>query len=104
MALINITDAQFQDQIKEGIVLVDFWAPWCGPCRMVAPILEELNEEFGDQITIAKINVDDHPQTAAQYGIMSIPTLKLFKDGTEVGSYVGVRSKDELESLIREHL
>lgn len=104
MAITNVNDAVFKEAIQEGVVLVDFWAPWCGPCKMIAPILEELNGELGDKITIAKVNVDDNPETAGAYGIMSIPTLKLFKDGKEVGSAVGLRPLQELKALIQPHL
>ncbi|MDQ1910605.1 thioredoxin [Paenibacillus sp. GD4] len=104
MAITNVNDAVFKETIQEGVVLVDFWAPWCGPCKMIAPILEELNGELGDKITIAKVNVDDNPETAGAYGIMSIPTLKLFKDGKEVGSAVGLRPLQELKALIEPHL
>ncbi|TNJ63860.1 thioredoxin [Paenibacillus hemerocallicola] len=104
MAIVNTTDAVFQDTIKEGLVLVDFWAPWCGPCKIIAPILEELSGKVGDAVTIAKVNVDDNPESAGQYGIMSIPTLKIFKDGVDVATYVGVRPLAELEAAVRQHL
>ncbi|GAB2690805.1 thioredoxin [Paenibacillus thermoaerophilus] len=104
MAVIHTTDAEFQQTIKEGVVLVDFWAPWCGPCRMISPILDELSEKLGDAATIAKINVDENPETAGRFGVMSIPTLKLFKDGVEVNTLVGVRPLAELEAAVREHL
>jgi thioredoxin 1 len=105
MSLINITDSTFQETVQqEGVVLVDFWAPWCGPCKMIAPILEELSGKLGSQVTIAKVNVDDNPESAAKYGVMSIPTLKLFKNGEEKGTYVGVRPLAELEKLITEQL
>ena len=103
MAIVNVTDAKFQDTVKEGLVLVDFWAPWCGPCKMIAPILEQLSEKSGDALTIAKLNVDDNPQTAGQYGVMSIPTLKVFKDGADVGTYVGLRPLAELESIVAKY-
>lgn len=104
MAIVNVNDVQFKDTVKEGVVLVDFWAPWCGPCKMIAPVLEELNGKLGDAVTIAKVNVDDNPETAGNYGVMSIPTLKLFKDGVEVGSNVGFRPLNELEAWVREQL
>ena len=104
MAIVNVTDAKFQETIKEGVVLVDFWAPWCGPCQMLAPILEELSEKLGDAVTIAKVNVDDNPQTSAHYGVRGIPTLKLFKNGADMGTYVGLRPLAELESAVQKQL
>ncbi len=104
MAIVNVKDAEFKDTIQEGVVLVDFWAPWCGPCKMIAPVLEELNGKLGDTVKIAKVNVDDNPETAGQYGVMSIPTLKLFKDGVEVGTQVGFRPLPELEAWVQAQL
>lgn len=90
MAHLTLTDSNFQEEIKEGLVLVDFWAEWCGPCRMLGPIIEELAEEVKD-VKIAKLNVDEAQQTAMKYGVMSIPTVILFKDGQVVETLVGVR-------------
>ncbi|MEF3303034.1 thioredoxin [Paenibacillus sp. GYB003] len=104
MAIVNVSDAEFQNTVREGLVLVDFWAPWCGPCKIIAPILEELSGSIGDAVTIAKVNVDDNPESAGRYGIMSIPTLKLFKDGVDVATYVGVRPLAELEAAVKAHL
>jgi len=81
-------------------VLVDFWAPWCGPCRMVAPVVEELAEEYEGRVSFAKVNVDENPKIASQYGIMSIPTLILFKDGQPGSNIVGFRPKDELKKSL----
>lgn len=96
----HITDAEFQNTVANGVTLIDFWAPWCGPCKMIAPILEELAGELGDKAKIVKINVDDNPQVAGQYGIMSIPTLLLFKDGKKVDQKVGALPKPALKSFI----
>ena len=97
----EITDATFSQEISEGLVLVDFWAPWCGPCRMQAPILDQLSQKYDEtELKITKLNVDDNPQTAASFGVMSIPTLLFFKDGELVEKRVGVQSKPVLEEIV----
>lgn len=102
MAIVNVSDATFGNEVEgQGIVLVDFWAPWCGPCKMLAPILEDLSGEV--DATIAKVNVDENPESASRFGVMSIPTLILFKDGQPVDKVVGVNSKDALKSMISKH-
>ncbi|MUG86480.1 thioredoxin [Paenibacillus timonensis] len=104
MAIVNVSDQSFNAEIEGQVpVLVDFWAPWCGPCKMIAPILEELSSEVGDSVKIAKLNVDDNPETASRFGVMSIPTLILFKDGQPVDKIVGLNSKDTLKNLISKH-
>ena len=104
MAIVNVSDQSFNGEIEgQGPVLVDFWAPWCGPCKMIAPILEELSTEVGESVKIAKLNVDDNPETASRFGVMSIPTLILFKDGQPVDKIVGLNSKDTLKNLIAKH-
>ena len=104
MAIVNATDASFAQDIAEGVVLVDLWAPWCGPCKMIAPVLEELDAELGEKLKIVKVNVDDNQQTAGNYGVMSIPTLIVFKDGEQVDKTVGFQPKDQLTTLVNKHL
>ena len=104
MAMLEINDQNFSSEVSSGIVLVDFWAPWCGPCKMIAPVLEELDSEIGDQIKIGKINVDHNPNSAAQFGVMSIPTLLLFKEGEVVEKVVGFQPKERLISLLKDHM
>lgn len=96
----EITDAQFADTVKSGVVLVDFWAPWCGPCRMQGPILEEVAATVGDRAKCAKINIDENPSAATKYGVRSIPTLLLFKDGQMAQQFVGLQRKEQLVSAI----
>ena len=104
MAIENVTDANFADKTSKGLVLADFWAPWCGPCKMIAPVLEELDAELGEKLKIVKVNVDDNQQTAGNYGVMSIPTLIVFKDGEQVDKTVGFQPKDQLTTLVNKHL
>ena len=94
MAIVNITNANFKEEVLDSDkkVLVDFWAPWCGPCRMVSPIVDEIAEENAS-IKVAKINIDEQPQLASQYGVMSIPTLMVFENGDVVEKAVGARNK-----------
>lgn len=102
MSLIDGTDATFeQDVLKsEGVVLVDFWAPWCGPCKMVAPTLDALAADRGDNLKIVKLNIDDNPHTPTEFGVRSIPTLALFKEGKLLDTKVGVQSKAQLAEWI----
>lgn len=102
----DVTDATFQDQVLKSSkpVLVDFWAPWCGPCKIVGPIVEELGEEYKDKVTVLKMNVDDNPQVSGQYGVMSIPTLMVFKNGQPVKSTIGAQPKEALKQMIDESL
>ncbi|WP_105152653.1 thioredoxin, partial [Streptococcus suis] len=96
-----VTDANFEVETQEGVVLVDFWAPWCGPCRMQAPILEQLAEELDeDELRIYKMDVDENPNTARQFGIMSIPTLLFKKDGQVVKQVAGVHTKDQIKAIL----
>lgn len=103
MAIVNTSDATFSKDIASGLVLADFWAPWCGPCKMIAPVLEEIDEEMSNDVQIIKLNVDDNQETAGKYGVMSIPTLILFKDGEIVDQIVGFQPKELLEERIKQH-
>jgi thioredoxin 1 len=103
---VEISEAKFDEMVLKAKtpVLVDFWAPWCGPCLMVAPVVEELADEYEGKVAFVKINVDDSPQTASRYGIMSIPTLMIFKDGQPVSNIIGFRPKPELKRNLDEAL
>ncbi len=93
---IDLNSSNFKDTIKDGVVLVDFWAPWCGPCRMIAPVIEELAEEFSGKAKICKVNTDEEQSIAIEYGIRSIPTILFFKDGEVVDQMVGAHPKQAL--------
>jgi len=101
---VALTKDNFSQNVQSGVSLVDFWAPWCGPCKIQLPIVEELATELEGQATIAKINVDEEPELASQFGVMSIPTLILFKDGQPVDKMVGLQSKDALKTKISNQL
>jgi len=91
---VELTNENFDGTVAEGVTMVDFWAPWCGPCRMIAPVVEELAEDFDGKATIGKVNTDEQQELAAKYGIRSIPTILFFKDGEMVDQMVGASGKD----------
>jgi thioredoxin 1 len=103
MAVGNVSDASFESDVLKSTepVVVDFWAEWCGPCRMIAPALDEIATAMGDKVKIVKLNVDENPQTAAKYGVMSIPTLMMFKNGELASRQVGAAPKAKLEQWIK---
>jgi thioredoxin 1 len=102
MAVGKVSDTTFESEVLKatGPVVVDFWAEWCGPCRMIAPALEEISGSLGGKVKIVKLNVDENPQTAAKYGIQSIPTLMIFKDGQMASRQIGAAPKQKLEQWI----
>ncbi|MCX7985350.1 MAG: thioredoxin [Bacteroidales bacterium] len=101
--VLQLTDANFKNQLKNKLVLVDFWAEWCAPCRLMAPVLNQLAEELGSDSFVGKVNIERYPILARQYNIRSIPTLVLFKNGTEVERIVGVKTKEFLLKRINQH-
>ncbi len=101
MSVQHLTKDNFDSVIASGRTLVDFWATWCGPCRMLAPTIEALGEKYAGQANICKVDVDEQPELAQRFGVMSIPTLIAFQDGQPVGKLVGVRPQAELEALLK---
>ncbi|MGB5485759.1 thioredoxin TrxA [Parasphingorhabdus sp.] len=106
MATKAITDASFEGDVlkADGPVLVDFWAEWCGPCKMIGPALEEISDEMGGQVTIAKLNIDDSPDAPAKYGVRGIPTMILFNNGVPVETKVGAAPKSQLKAWLEQSL
>ncbi|KKO55360.1 thioredoxin [Paenibacillus sp. DMB20] len=104
MTICHTTDTTFKSDLKtEGFTLVNFWAPWCGPCRYFAPILETFDQEYSTEVRVLKVNADEQPNTAAHYGIMSLPTTILFKDGNPINKIVGAVSVDKLKQFISDN-
>lgn len=104
MAVQEVNESNFDDAIKEGVVMVDFWAPWCGPCRMVAPILDKLQDEMEGKVKIIKVNVDENPSVAQRYGISSIPTMIIFKNGEQVDHIIGASTAERYKGILEKHL
>jgi len=100
----TLTDADFGDAVKSGVVLVDFWAEWCAPCRRLAPTVDQLAEEYTGRLTVAKVNIDENPMTPSKFMVRGIPTLLLFKDGDLKETVVGLAPKNQLASLIDKYL
>ncbi len=104
--VLHVTDADFSDSVikSDKPVLVDYWAEWCGPCKMIAPVLDEIAEEFADKLTVAKLNIDDNQTTPQHYGVRGIPTLMLFKDGEVEATKVGALTKSQLTDFIENNI
>jgi len=103
--IVTLTDADFDQQVKaHPLVVVDFWAEWCGPCRMIAPVLDELAGEYAGRVVVGKVNVDENGQTAARFGVRSIPTLLFMKQGVQVDQIVGAKPKKDIKDKIEQHL
>lgn len=104
MATTKITDASFETDVlkSDGLVLVDFWATWCGPCKQVGPALEELSEEMAGDVTVAKLDIDENPTVAMQYGIRSIPTMMLFRNGEPIATKLGADTKNNIAEWVRQ--
>lgn len=106
MSTVNVNDDEFETTVlqAEGPVLVDYWAEWCGPCKSIAPALDEISNNMAGKLTVAKVNIDNNPLTPSKYGVRGIPTLMLFKDGQVVGTKVGAAPKSALEDWLNQHV
>ncbi|MFA6457885.1 MAG: thioredoxin [Patescibacteria group bacterium] len=104
MSEINLTASNFESEISTGVVLVDFWAPWCGPCQMMLPVVGEIAQEFAGRVKVGKINIDEEGELAQKFGVMSIPTFKIFKNGAVVATVVGGMPKENLVAELQKFL
>ncbi len=104
MSVVVLNEENFANEVSSGVVLVDFWAEWCGPCQMMLPILSDFAQDIGDKVKVGKINVDENPALAQQFRVMSIPTLIVLKDGKPVEMMVGVKQKQELNEIVAKYI
>ncbi|WP_420723356.1 thioredoxin TrxA [Hwanghaeella sp. LZ110] len=106
MSTVKVSDDEFESKVlqADGPVLVDYWAEWCGPCKSIAPALDEISADMDGKLTIAKLNIDENPQTPTKYGVRGIPTLMLFKDGQVIGTKVGAAPKSALQDWLNQHV
>lgn len=104
MSVLVLNEENFASEVSSGVVLVDFWAEWCGPCQMMLPILSDFAQDIGDKVKVGKINVDENPALAQQFRVMSIPTLIVLKDGKPVEMMVGVKQKQELNEIVAKYI
>lgn len=100
--VLELVEANFKDHVSQGVTLVDFWAPWCGPCKMQTPILDQVATHVGDKAKVVKVNIDESPSVAASFGVQSIPTLLVLKDGEVVQTYVGIQNQEKLIAAIEQ--